>query len=628
MSTYIKSISTNAGFLEESPVEFERGLTCIIGARGTCKSTLVESIRFAFDCNPKKISVLLKEGDCEGEPSCGLIKETLGAGSVQCQVNYQTGDDLFRFTLDREVGADLRIYQDGVREHSDSDILHKIEIYSQGDLQRIAEVNSLRIALIDRPNAGKIINLSKARKDYSEQLFKLGSDIRTLRVQISTLKQELQPEKAIREELKQTEEECPKLSPELEVNRALFEKRNMIIESLNAVASMQSEVISILMPVNNYIVRFANASNVVAQQEQRETNEVLALIQNIGAALRKVGQSTVELQSYDLQTAIVTLKKVFDEKNDIFYKLRQAQQTVNEFLKKQQNLRRQIEHMEKIAKELENANNKAIALIRERDDVRAKIARIDNEIFDLRIKEIDSINKEHSDSVYLTLTSDSISKGYQALLSYMLGGSRIRAQEEVAAVLAKTFSPSALIDIVESGSGQNFADVLGRDLGQMNRVVSHLLDHPDLYKLESEEPAAQLDISMYDDGQPKAVETLSKGQKATALLPLILRPLPYPLLFDQPEDDLDNSFINRFLVKAIHELKKKRQLIFVTHNANIPVIGEADKVIVMSMKNPRAAKPPKVGTVDERKQEILDLLEGGAEAFKAREARYGELLNY
>jgi hypothetical protein len=58
------------------------------------------------------------------------------------------------------------------------------------------------------------------------------------------------------------------------------------------------------------------------------------------------------------------------------------------------------------------------------------------------------------------------------------------------------------------------------------------------------------------------------------------------------------------------------------------VIGEADKVIVMSMKNPRAAKPPKIGTVDERKQEILDLLEGGAEAFKAREARYGELLNH
>ena len=44
-------------------------------------------------------------------------------------------------------------------------------------------------------------------------------------------------------------------------------------------------------------------------------------------------------------------------------------------------------------------------------------------------------------------------------------------------------------------------------------------------------------------GQPKPVETLSRGQRATALLPIILRPLPYPLLFDQPEDDLDNSFI-------------------------------------------------------------------------------------
>lgn len=626
MSTHIQSISTNAGFLEECPVQFHKGLTCIIGARGTCKSTLVESIRFAFDCDPAKIAILLGEGDGQGEPSYGLIKKTLGAGSVKCHVESKIDDESLKFTLDREVGAELRIYQDGVREHAGSDILHKIEIFSQGDLQRIAEDNSLRIALIDRPNTARIRQLTKERKEYGKSLLRLGSELRTLRVQISTLKQELQPEKTLKEELKQTEEACPKLSPELEANRALFEKRHMIMESVNAVANMQAEVISILSPLNDYVVRFANASSDVSRQEQQETDEIVNLIKKIEGTLRKIGESTSELQSHDLHSAIQKLKKVFDEKNEIFFRLRQEQQAVNEFLKKQQNLRRQIEHMEKLAKDLDNANNKAAAHINERAELRARIAKIDNDIYDLRIKEIDSINKEHSDSVYLTLTSDSTSKGYQAMLFSMLGGSRIRSQEDVAAALAKTFSPAALIDIVESGNGQHFSDVLGRDLGQMNRVVSHLIDHADLYKLEAEEPAAQLDISMYDDGQPKAVETLSKGQKATALLPLILRPLPYPLIFDQPEDDLDNSFINKFLVKAIHELKKKRQLIFVTHNANIPVIGEAEEIVVMSMKDPYAANPSKIGTVDERKQEILDLLEGGAEAFKTREARYKDLL--
>jgi ATPase subunit of ABC transporter with duplicated ATPase domains len=192
--------------------------------------------------------------------------------------------------------------------------------------------------------------------------------------------------------------------------------------------------------------------------------------------------------------------------------------------------------------------------------------------------------------------------------------------------LAETFSPAALIDVVESGSGQLFAETLDRDLGQMNRVVAHLAEHADLYTLEAEPPVARLDITLFDNGQPKPVEALSKGQKATALLPLILRPLPYPLIVDQPEDDLDNNFIFHSLVKSVQKLKLARQVIFVTHNANIPVLGGADRVVVMNMQSPHLAAPCITGTVDERRQEILDLLEGGAEAFQRREQRYHDLL--
>jgi hypothetical protein len=98
------------------------------------------------------------------------------------------------------------------------------------------------------------------------------------------------------------------------------------------------------------------------------------------------------------------------------------------------------------------------------------------------------------------------------------------------------------------------------------------------------------------------------------------------LIFDQPEDDLDNSFIFKSLVQVIRKLKLTRQLIFVTHNANIPVLGEADEVIVMHMHSPSLAASPKVGTIDERKLEILELLEGGPQAFEERKRRYATLL--
>jgi energy-coupling factor transporter ATP-binding protein EcfA2 len=160
----------------------------------------------------------------------------------------------------------------------------------------------------------------------------------------------------------------------------------------------------------------------------------------------------------------------------------------------------------------------------------------------------------------------------------------------------------------------------------MMRLIAHLGEHPDFYELEGAIFDDRLDVTMYDNGRPKKVETLSKGQKATALLPLILRPAPYPLVVDQPEDDLDNSFIYQSLVKVIRKLKTERQLIFVTHNANIPVLGDAERVIVMSMTNPLSAASPQSGTVDDRKSDVLDLLEGGKEAFQERERHYAELL--
>ena len=95
---------------------------------------------------------------------------------------------------------------------------------------------------------------------------------------------------------------------------------------------------------------------------------------------------------------------------------------------------------------------------------------------------------------------------------------------------------------------------------------------------------------------------------------------------DQPEDDLDNSFIFQVLVKNILKLKTDRQLIFVTHNANIPVLGDAEEIVVMHMDKPTKAAPARIGSLDDCKEDVLHLLEGGKEAFEHREQRYRSLL--
>ncbi len=239
---------------------------------------------------------------------------------------------------------------------------------------------------------------------------------------------------------------------------------------------------------------------------------------------------------------------------------------------------------------------------------------------------MDAINQRHTGFVVLTLDQGALGRDYVAAIKTMLDRSHLRKQDELAEEIAASLPPASLVDLVEAGDTPGLANALGRDAGQTAKLMATLSDSARLHDLEGYIFEDRLTITLFDNGQPKPVQNLSKGQKATALLPLILRPAPYPLVFDQPEDDLDNRFIFHSLVRSIRQLKLERQLIFVTHNANIPVIGEADTVVVMHMETPTRAAPPIVGTVDERRKEIVDLLEGGADAFLERHRRYQALL--
>jgi hypothetical protein len=608
-------------------VEFASGLTCIIGARGTCKSTLVESIRFAFDADQDRVRALLGEGEKTGA-TFALVKETLGAGSVRCETTADADGEPAAHVVEREVGGEPRVYLDGVREHASRSALHKIEIFSQGDLQLIADDahEDLRIALIDRPNTARVAELRVKREASERELRTVGPDLRLVRAQIGALRQELQPLAALREQLQLSQAASPALSPELEQERRMYDRRRAIADALGDLNAARDAAVSHLDHAAEEADRMRAAIEAVRGDQTVDVSLVALELRALETGVDELLAARLRLRDVALASARRALSVEFESKSAPFFRMRQEQQAINESLKQQQNLGRQVEMLEKRQRELDLALEKESKLLRRREAARAATARIDDELFALRIREVDEINGLHGDTVALTLKTGASSPRYGARLSALLGGSRVHRQEEVATILAQTFSPSALIDVVETGTGQLFAEALGRDLGQMNRVVAHLAEHQDLYTLEAEPPTAKLDITLFDEGTPKAVESLSKGQKATALLPLILRALPYPLIVDQPEDDLDNNFIFKSLIKHVGTLKSQRQLIFITHNANIPVLGGADRVVVMHMATPTSAAPCVSGTVDERRQEILDLLEGGAEAFQRREERYHDLL--
>lgn len=156
---------------------------------------------------------------------------------------------------------------------------------------------------------------------------------------------------------------------------------------------------------------------------------------------------------------------------------------------------------------------------------------------------------------------------------------------------------------------------------QADKVIAALNSSEHLHELETVELIDQPRIELNDGGTYKDSHSLSTGQKCTTILPILLMESEKPLLVDQPEDNLDNRFISQTVVESVHKVKTNRQLIFVTHNPNIPVLGDAAKVFVLESDG-TTARLVKEGNVDACKEEIVTLLEGGEDAFKQRKQRY------
>ena len=123
----------------------------------------------------------------------------------------------------------------------------------------------------------------------------------------------------------------------------------------------------------------------------------------------------------------------------------------------------------------------------------------------------------------------------------------------------------------------------------------------------------------------KVIYQLSVGQRGTFYVCLKLATDPFlkPFVFDQPEDDLDNDFIMHHLVPIFKRIKKYRQVIIVTHNANLVVNADAEQVIIAVNEDETINYDP--GGIENVaiRDQICNILEGGKDAFTKREQKYG-----
>ena len=138
-------------------------------------------------------------------------------------------------------------------------------------------------------------------------------------------------------------------------------------------------------------------------------------------------------------------------------------------------------------------------------------------------------------------------------------------------------------------------------------------------------PEILLNDRPFDVGsEARPLRDLSPGQRCSAILPLLLLSGDYPLIIDQPEENLDNRLIRQVIVNILASTKLRRQVIIATHNPNLPVLGDAEQCVVLQASGRDRSRLVAVGSLDSSQvaNYITDIMEGGREAFQYRQSIY------
>lgn len=140
-------------------------------------------------------------------------------------------------------------------------------------------------------------------------------------------------------------------------------------------------------------------------------------------------------------------------------------------------------------------------------------------------------------------------------------------------------------------------------------------------------PEDKLVLKFRKQGVEEDIQTGSAGERTAGMLGLLLALNDIPLIIDQPEDDLDTKLISSFVVDGFKKLKKKKQLLIVTHNPNIAVNANSDNVVHMEFHSGQLVVSGNNALQDKQiRNAVCEVMEGGRDALNKRYYRISKAL--
>ncbi len=596
---YIESAIFKGGKLDGVTINFSSELNTLIGIRGSGKSSILEVIRYALGLSLTSIDKQYKDD---------LVKNILGSGGqVSLNIIDQYGH---KYEVRQILGETASILSSDGEDLSISikSLINNPLYFGQKDLS-FTEAG-YEFKLLEKLVGSKINDQTKKIDDYNNQLNehirqlisfeKIPSQIEDLKSKNEDLKHKLQiyAEKGIAEKLKK----------QTSCNADLNSLKNIVIIIEQIISELSALNITSQISKISLAEYDSEYNTEIYSEANKITNSIIDILNIVEKAITdlKLSKKALDDSVKELEGKIDSLKEEFAE---IKREIKDDSLDPDSFIKYNNEFETNSNKIKQMETQLDSRTNLVTSIkkvIRERNETLQSI-------FSAYQQEINIINNNQS----------------ELKIEIEFKGNKSKFKND----LKSSFKGTNISDIKYTKMSDEFSDFVAiledyflNDSEKLHEILSDS-EHAKLSeKINSSyselitKDCPNLVRILYHE---KALEKHSIGQRASALILFILTQHDNDIIIiDQPEDDLDNQIIYKEVIQTIKDKKPYIQFIFATHNANIPVLGDAEKVIVTSYQDD-------IMTIDEGNidcprthTKIVDIMEGGREAFEKRNLIY------
>ncbi|MDE2755991.1 MAG: AAA family ATPase, partial [Acidobacteriota bacterium] len=619
---YVMGMSLEGNFLDDQVIHFSRNLNCIIGGRGAGKSTAFEAIR-CLSHTPSESKLV----DSEVWPE-NIHLVWVERGGQQHIIRRRINDAAENLSCP-EVGAVFQIESYGQNETAQTSVKAQDDpgallqymdrFVDTGDLQNKDE--EIRSALLEnQTDIEKAQNKVGQIPEYRKLLARVQQQLKALdtahATKVVALERKIAEERSVREGI---EKQLVELANQL--------RDTSVTSTLAAIESL-SKVVDLKVGQTEFeeIVSLARTFQKIAKTSKSklatDATEFSVQVRERLASWKEREQKYLTLIDERRQALLAQGIRL-----DLPYikKLARDESSYKETLK---TLSTWETHLKQLRKQ-------RYSLLSERSKIRSKI-------FSSRAAYAARANQALKDALEdLTVSVKFVESGLSGEAENIIQQAMSWRTSQVprCALLVEQVTVPSLLDAIRKTDTKAVTKVTSADgLKPFNKsdaqaLLAVLAQQQTLFRLQrchvEDRPKITVTKKVEKPGKsPRFISRdfakLSLGQQQSVLLALMLSSdSDAPLIIDQPEDNLDSEFIFHSLVPVIRAAKERRQVIVVTHNANIAVLGDAEQIVALKSTSDRSVIVS-AGSIDDSKTKtvVCRILEGAEEAFRRRAKMY------